>query len=171
MEEAGPAWEDQAVLRLPVPFERVYEDEYDDCARLAFVLSGSWPLAERVTRRAFAAVRGDWQRVGRLDEPADRIKQEVARHALPAGERRARPGRAHPRAATAEPDPPDDFWAAVRRLPRRQAQAVAVYYLEGCSTQAVAAVLGVSRGIAHAHVEAGRRTLARQLGLDLEEAQ
>ena len=63
MGEVGRAWDDPSVLRLPVPFERVYEDEYDDCARLAYVLSGSWPLAEQVTRRAFAAVRGDWQRV------------------------------------------------------------------------------------------------------------
>lgn len=173
MGEVGPAWDDPSVLRLPVPFERVSEDEYDDCARLAYVLSGSWPLAEQVTRRAFAAVRSDWQRVGRLDEPANRIKREVAQHARPAHGRLAHPGRGHARATKAEPDPTDgdDFWAVVRDLPRRPAQAVAIYYLESCSTQAVAAVLGVTHGIAYAHVEADRQTLGRQLGLDLEEAQ
>jgi DNA-directed RNA polymerase specialized sigma24 family protein len=59
----------------------------------------------------------------------------------------------------------------MRDPPRPQAQAGAIYYLESCSTQAVAAVLGVPYGIAHAHMEAGRQTLGRQLGLDLEEAQ
>jgi RNA polymerase sigma-70 factor (ECF subfamily) len=157
------------VLRLPVPFERVYEEAYDGCVRLAYVLSGSWPLAERITRRAFVVVRGDWQHVGRLDEPADRIKREVAQRALPAGRRVAHLGRGR-RPAEAEPNPPDDFWAAVRDLPRRQAQAVAIYYLQNCSTQAVSDVLGVSHGIAHAHVEAGRRALARQLGLGMEES-
>lgn len=173
MGEVGPAWDDPSVLRLPVLFERVYEDEYDDCARLAYVLSGSWPLAERVTRRAFAAVRSDWQRVGRLDEPANRIRREVAQHARPARGRLAHLGYSHARATKAEPDPTDgdDFWAVVRDLPRRQAQAGAIYYLESCSTQAVAAVLGVTHGIAHAHMEAGRQTFGRQLDLDLEKAQ
>jgi DNA-directed RNA polymerase specialized sigma24 family protein len=173
MGKLRPAPEDPSVLRLPVPFERVYEDEYDDCARLAYVLSGSWTQAERITQRAFAAVRGDWPRVGQLDEPADRIKQEVAHHALRARGRLAPLGCGRTRATAAEPDPVDaqSFWTAVRELPRRQAQAVAIYYLENCSTQAVATVLGITHGMAHAHVEAGRQTLARQLGLDLEEAQ
>jgi len=66
-------------------------------------------------------------------------------------------------ATKAEPDPTDgdDFWAVVRDPPRPQAQAGAIDYLESCSTQAVAAVLGVTHGIAHAHVEAGRQTLGR----------
>ena len=172
MGEVGPAWDDPSVWGLPVPFERVYEDEYHDCARLAYVLSGSWPLAERVTRPAFAAVRGDWQRVGRLDEPANRIKREVAQHARPAHGRLAHLGCGNARATKAsDPTDGDDFWAVVRDLPRRQGQAVAIYYLESCSTQPVAAVLGVTHGITHAHVEPGRQTFGRQLGLDLEEAQ
>jgi DNA-directed RNA polymerase specialized sigma24 family protein len=173
MGEVGLVWDDPSVLRLPVPFERVYQDEDDDCARLAYVLSGSWPLAEQVTRRAFAAVRGDWQRVGRLDEPASRIRREVAQHARPAHGRLAHLGCGHAPATKAEPDPTDgdDFWAVMRDPPRPQAQAGAIYDLESCSTQAVAALLGVPHDIAHAHVEAGRQTLGRQLGLDLEEAQ
>ena len=163
MGEVGPAWDDPSVWRLLVPFKRVYQDEYDDCARLAYVLSGSWPLAEQVTRRAFVAVRGDWQRVVRLDEPANRIKREVAQHARPAHGRLAHLGCGHAPATKAEPDPTDgdDFWAVIRDRPRPQAQAGAIYYLESCSTQAVAAVLGVTHGIAHAHVEAGRQTLGR----------
>jgi hypothetical protein len=173
MEEVGPAWDDPSVLRLPVRFERVYEDEYDDCVRLAYVLSGSWPLVEQVTRPAFAAVRGDWQRVGRLDEPANRIRREVAQPAWPAHGRLAHLGCGPARASKVEPDPTDgdDFWAVVRDPTRRQAQAGAISYVASCSTQAVAAVLGVTHGIAHAHMEAGRQTLGRQLGLDLEEAQ
>ena len=112
MGEVGQVWDDPSVLRLPVPFERVYEDEDDDCARLAYVLSGSRPLAEQVTRRAFAAVRGDWQRVGRLDEPASRIRREVAQHTRPAHGRLAHLGCGHAPATKAEPDPTDgdDFW-------------------------------------------------------------
>ena len=174
MGEVGSAWDDPSVLRLPVPFERAYQDEDDDCARLAYVLSGGWPLAEQVTRRAFAAVRSDWQRVGRLDEPANRVKREVAQHARPAHGRLAHLGCGHARATTkAGPDPNDgyDFWAVVRDPTRRPAQAGAISYLASCSTQALAAVLGVTHSIAHAHMEAGRQTLGRQLGLDLEEAQ
>jgi DNA-directed RNA polymerase specialized sigma24 family protein len=169
MGDAQLAWEDLCVLRLPVPFERVYEEEYDGCVRLAYVLTGSWPLAERIARRALVAVRGDWERIGQLDEPVNRIKHEVAERALPAGSRVVHLG-FRQRPVEAQPDAPEDFWAAVRHLPRRQAQAVAIYYLENSSTQAVADVLGVSNGIAHNHVEAGRRALAHQLELDMEES-
>jgi hypothetical protein len=72
MGEVGQVWDDPSVLRLPVPFERVYEDEDDDCARLAYVLSGNWPLAEqghspRLCRRAQRLAAG--RPAGRAGQP------------------------------------------------------------------------------------------------------
>jgi RNA polymerase sigma factor (sigma-70 family) len=58
----------------------------------------------------------------------------------------------------------------VRALPQRQAQAVALYYLEDLSIQQTAAVLDCAEGTVKAHLAKARRTLARRLHLELEEA-
>jgi RNA polymerase sigma-70 factor, ECF subfamily len=58
-----------------------------------------------------------------------------------------------------------DFWRAVRRLPRRQAQVVALVALEDLSTAEVAATLGCSQRTAQVHLQKARATLAGRLGL------
>ena len=63
-----------------------------------------------------------------------------------------------------------DFWRAVRALPQRQAQAVALYYLGDLSIQQTAVVLDCAEGTVRAHLAKARRTLARRLRLDTGEA-
>ncbi len=159
------------ILLLPVPFEQVYEDTYDLCLRLALVLCGSWSRAEQITQAVFAAAHDRWGQVSADQEPAARLKREVADRALARGAWQRRLGRLgallHPVDTVGLPDD-DGLWAAVRHLPPRQAQAVALYYLEGGSSAEVARVLGVSQAIARAHVAAGRQALAARLGLELE---
>jgi RNA polymerase sigma factor (sigma-70 family) len=55
------------------------------------------------------------------------------------------------------------FWAAVRALPRRQAQAVGLYYFQDLSVQQTATVLGCAEGTVKAHLAKARGALARQL--------
>jgi RNA polymerase sigma-70 factor, ECF subfamily len=50
-----------------------------------------------------------------------------------------------------------DFWRAVRALPRRQAQAVALFYLEGWPSAEIAGVLGCSDATVRAHLQGGAR--------------
>jgi RNA polymerase sigma-70 factor, ECF subfamily len=59
-----------------------------------------------------------------------------------------------------------EFWRAVRALPTRQAQAVALYYLEDLSIAQTAVVLDCAEGTVKAHLAKARRTLARRLHLD-----
>ena len=56
-----------------------------------------------------------------------------------------------------------EFWAAVRSLPRRQAQVVALFYLEDRAIADVAAILDMSPGTVKRHLHDGRRKLARRL--------
>ena len=56
------------------------------------------------------------------------------------------------------------FWAAVRSLPRRQAHAVALHYLDDLAVAAVAKVLGLSEGAVKVHLHRGRQALAVRLG-------
>jgi RNA polymerase sigma-70 factor (ECF subfamily) len=65
---------------------------------------------------------------------------------------------------TQEAEEAADFWRTVRALPRRQAQAVALFYLEGWPTAEIAGVLGCSDATVRAHLHKGRLALARRLG-------
>jgi RNA polymerase sigma-70 factor, ECF subfamily len=58
----------------------------------------------------------------------------------------------------------------VRALPPRQAQAVALYYLEDRSIRQTAVALDCAEGTVRAHLAKARRTLARRLRLEVEEA-
>ena len=56
------------------------------------------------------------------------------------------------------------FWSEVRKLPRRQAQCIALYYVYGCSLADVAMTLGCAEGTVKAHLARGRSRLAVRLG-------
>jgi RNA polymerase sigma-70 factor (ECF subfamily) len=78
-------------------------------------------------------------------------------------------------AARRQPDPPlqpevVDFWRAVRALPSRQRQAVALFYLEGWATAEIARFLGCSATTVRGHLHRGRAALARRLGEGWEES-
>ncbi len=61
------------------------------------------------------------------------------------------------------PDESEDLWDAVRRLPRRQTQAIVLVYLDGCSVYEAGVVMGCSGGTVKTHLKRGRETLARKL--------
>jgi RNA polymerase sigma-70 factor (ECF subfamily) len=62
------------------------------------------------------------------------------------------------------PEPDEAVWRAVRALPRRHAQVVALHYIDDCSVAAIAAILGCADGTVKAHLHQARRSLARALG-------
>jgi RNA polymerase sigma-70 factor (ECF subfamily) len=61
-----------------------------------------------------------------------------------------------------------EFWAAIRALPRRQAQVVALHYLEDRSIAEVAEILDVTHGTVKRHLHDGRAALARRLAREEE---
>jgi RNA polymerase sigma-70 factor (ECF subfamily) len=56
-----------------------------------------------------------------------------------------------------------DLWRAIKELPKRQAQAVVLHYLIDLPVAQVAEVMGCREGTAKAHLDRGRRRLARLL--------
>jgi RNA polymerase sigma-70 factor (ECF subfamily) len=64
------------------------------------------------------------------------------------------------------PDDAEAFWRAVRALPSRQAQAVALHYLEDRSVKDIAAVLECAEATVRVHLHRGRQALAAALGED-----
>ncbi len=74
-------------------------------------------------------------------------------------------GSALPRRSSDEsPAEVEEFWAEVRKLPRRQAQSVALYYLYDLSVAEIAQTLECSTGSVKVHLSRGRAALALQFG-------
>jgi RNA polymerase sigma-70 factor (ECF subfamily) len=80
----------------------------------------------------------------------------------------ARLGRERPPAVRLDGEDAE-FWAAVRTLPRRQAQAIALHYLDDASTADIAAILGCAEATVRIHLHRGRDTLRDRLRRDEEQ--
>jgi RNA polymerase sigma-70 factor (sigma-E family) len=167
--QRGAPREPQAV-RLPGPFEHFYLREYPRVVELAYALSGSRAGAEDVAQEAFLRAYQDWDRVGSYEHQAAWVRRVAANLATSGLRRRLVEARALARLAARrepalDPLPAQDaeFWRAVRGLPQRQAQAVALYYLEDLPVQQIAAVLGCAEGTVKAHLAKARQALARRL--------
>lgn len=60
----------------------------------------------------------------------------------------------------------ETFWAEVRRLPRRQAQSIALFYVYDLGVAEIARTLGCSEGSVKVHLSRGRAALASRLGVE-----
>lgn len=173
--DQGPEGVRPLAVSVGETFETFYAREYRPLVGLTYVLSGSRAAAEDLAQDAMAATYRRWSRVSAMDSPTGYLRRTAANLAASAVRRRVAEGKALLRltgqratpAAELPVLPPDDdaFWAEVRRLPRRQAQAVALRYLYDCPVLEVAAVMGISEGAAKSHLHRARTTLTSVLGL------
>jgi len=168
---------DPVVRLAPEPFEDFYGREYLAVVGLAYALSGSRWGAEDLAQEAFLAAHRDWDRIGAYDQPGAWVRRVVANLSVSGFRRRAAEAKALARIPFGqEASLPDlgagdpDFWAAVRALPRRQAQVMALYYLEDRSVSQVAEILDVTLGTVKRHLHNGRQALARRLRSEVDES-
>ena len=117
-----------------------------------------------------------WSRIATLDSPVGNVRRSCAHQAVSAVRRNLAERRALGRCASFGsvsellPLPADSerFWAEVRRLPRRQAQAAALFYALDLSVADVAATLGCAEGTVKSHLSRARQELARRLEISEE---
>jgi RNA polymerase sigma-70 factor (ECF subfamily) len=156
-------------------FEDFYRKEYRAVVGLAYVLSGSRWAAEDLAQEAFLAAHNDWGRISRYDQPGAWVRRVVANRSVSVLRRRAVETKALVRLAFGErpilPSIPEDsgaFWDAVRSLPKRQAQVLAMHYLEDRPVAEVGEILGIASGTVKKHLFDGRVALERRLRLEEE---
>jgi RNA polymerase sigma-70 factor (ECF subfamily) len=162
---------DVPVVGAAEPFDRFYEREYRPVVTLAYVLAGSPTAAEDVAQDAFVAALRDWERVSRHPNPEAWIRRVAANRSVSSWRRRTAEIKALRRLVGWTPPPIEtmspeasEVWREVRKLPRRQAQAVALRYLEDLSVDQIAEILECSDGAVKQHLHRARRTLAHHLG-------
>jgi RNA polymerase sigma factor (sigma-70 family) len=153
-------------------FEASFDELFDRAYRLAYRLLGQAESAEDVAAEALARAFAHWPRVEGLeyrDAWVLRVATNLALDAL----RRKTP---EPLPASRVVRRPDEtvvlrlaLGAALRALPRRQREAVALRYVADLSADEVAEALRISPGSVKTHVHRGLAALRASLGSSFAE--
>jgi RNA polymerase sigma factor, sigma-70 family len=166
----------EAVTLEPSDFDAFVRAEYRSVAGLAHALCGDLGRAEDLAQEAFVAAHRSWASVGEYDDPGAWVRRVVVNKATSLRRRRFAESRALQRFGNrrAETEAGTDVndaavWSAVRGLPRRQAQVVALTYLDDLDAAEVARVLECGEATVKTHLHRAKATLAQRLGLDHEE--
>jgi RNA polymerase sigma-70 factor (ECF subfamily) len=160
-----------------VTFEEFYKREFLSVVGLAYALSGSRSGAEDIAQEAFLVAHRDWDRVGSYDRPEVWVRRVVTNLSISVFRRRVVEAKTLARMALGyTPALPElsaddaEFWRTVRSLPRRQAQVIALHYLEDRPVVEIAQILGTAEGTVKKHLYDGRQALARRLELEEDDA-
>ncbi|MEN8041670.1 MAG: SigE family RNA polymerase sigma factor [Actinomycetota bacterium] len=162
-------------VRATEAFDAFYRREYRSVVGLAYALSGSRSASEDLAQEAFIAAHRNWDRVGTYDKPEAWVRRVVSNLSVSRFRRKSSEIKALTRLAgmgrqTAVlpelPSEAEEFWRVVRKLPKRQAQAIALHYLEDMSVVDIALVLDCSPNTVKVHLHKGRKKLAAQLDFD-----
>lgn len=159
---------DVPLIRSVADFDAFYRNEFEPVAALAYVLSGSQLACDDLAQDAFVAAYRRWGEIGRYDSPGAWVRRAVANRSTSLFRRRVAQAKAVARLAPRQhrdemPAESVDVWKAIRRLPKRQAQATALFYLEDMSLADIALVLDCAEETVRTHLRRARRTLAEWL--------
>lgn len=156
-------------------FRRFYDEEVGEILAYLIATTGDRWVAEELAQEAFARAYRDWETVRHYDSPGGWVHTVAHNLAMSRFRRLGAEARAMLRlrglrqpTTDVEPTSHDEeFWAEVRRLPERQAQAVALHYLEDRPVAEIAGIMGCAESTAKVHLHRGRRRLADRLHTDI----
>jgi RNA polymerase sigma-70 factor (ECF subfamily) len=155
-----------------------FDDFYAaELPRLVALARGLAPahLAEDVAQEAMLVAYRRWREVADLERPDLWVRRTCANLAVSQFRRRMAELRAVARLSGRRQPPvelsdaAEEFWAAVRSLPQRQAQAAALRFVYDMPLNEIAATLGTSEGTVKQHLSRARQALAGRLGVREEE--
>jgi RNA polymerase sigma factor (sigma-70 family) len=150
-------------------FDAFYRAELPRLVVLARGLCAS-SVAEDVAQEAMLVTYRKWRTVCELERPDLWVRRVCTNLAVSSFRRRMVELRAVTRlAGRRDPEPlsedSEEFWAAVRALPKRQAQAAALRFVYELPIADIAAVLDCSDGTVKQHLSRARQALSRTLQL------
>jgi RNA polymerase sigma-70 factor (ECF subfamily) len=167
-------------VELPDVVRRTFSDwyrtDYHQVVALVYALSGSRWAAEELAQDAFIEAHRRWATIGAYDDPGAWVRKVAVNKARSWGRRRGAETRAYAKHTVRHRDLPgelpesaDEFWKTVRSLPERQAQIVALHYLDDRPVAEIAALLGISSGTVKTQLHRARAALATRFELDAED--
>jgi RNA polymerase sigma-70 factor (ECF subfamily) len=153
-------------------FREFYEANYGRIVAMVAAVIGDRDQAEDVAQEAFARALTRWSRIGDYELPEAWVRRVAMRIAIDSGRRFRRAVRVHLKLAAqrqaAEPGPGDSLaytalGAALRRLPLREREVLALHYLADLPVEAIARERGMPVGTVKTRLAAGRRHLEAEL--------
>ena len=162
--------------------EQLYAAHWRRLVRLATLLVRDVGTAEEVVQDAFVAVHGRWSRLRTPEAALPYLRQAVVNRSRSVLRHRGVVNR-HLRTEAARPALPapdaegpvlgaarrQAVLDALRRLPQRQREVLALRYFADLSEGEIADALGISRGAVKSHASRGSAALRSLLGPLLEE--
>ena len=161
---------DRPVWTADEALEQLYAAHWRRLVRLSVLLVHDVGTAEEVVQDAFVAVHAHWSRLRDPDLALAYLRQAVVNRSRSALRHRAVVER-HTSRRTAEPEPvaADQstlvadrraaVLAALRALPLRQREVLALRYYLDLTEAEIADALGISRGAVKSHASRGAATL------------
>ena len=162
------------LLGTPPTFEEVYQREYQALLGLGFVLTGSRPIAEDLVQDTFAEAHKRWTTVAGYDNIGAWLRRVLVNKATSRGRRLVSEAkmlttfRARRTPDITIPDDSSDIWTAVRALPKRQAQTIALFYWEDRPIADIAEILECGEETVKTHLKRARAALAQTVPDDNE---
>jgi RNA polymerase sigma-70 factor (sigma-E family) len=169
---ARPVWTADEAL------EQLYAAHWRALVRLSVLLVRDQGVAEEVTQDAFVAVHARWSRLRDPDKALAYLRQAVVNRSRSALRHRAVVQRHADRRTTSTVESGSDQAAlatdlrtavldALRELPQRQREVLALRYYLDLSEAEIADTLGISRGSVKSHASRGAAALRLLLQEDL----
>lgn len=153
-----------------VSFDEFVAGERPRLLAMAFALCADRYAAEDLVQEALIEAYRRWDRIAEYEEPGAWARRVVMNRSTSRWRRMRSESNAlerlnaRPAAIPFERDPDADrFWAAVRALPRRQSQMVALRYVEDLSIAEIATVMACAEGTVKATLSQARAALAKAL--------
>ncbi|GAB2748118.1 SigE family RNA polymerase sigma factor [Nocardioides pakistanensis] len=162
---AAPRWDADAAV------DELYAAHYRRLVRLSVLLVRDVETAEEVVQDAFVAMHGRWHTLREPDKALAYLRQAVVNRSRSVLRRRGVAARHTPPVVPDHPGADHDALAAERRrevlealraLPTRQREVLALRYYLDLSEAQIADTLGISRGAVKSHASRGAAAL-RQL--------
>ncbi|HJQ90455.1 MAG TPA: SigE family RNA polymerase sigma factor [Acidimicrobiia bacterium] len=152
------------------PFESFYRREYARMVAIARALMRTGSSAEDLAQESFVAAHRNWDRISGYDDPGAWVRRVLINRATSLHRKAGAELRALTRlGGHAEDTIPEltprgtEVWDEVRKLPRRQAQATVLHYVDQLSIEEICEVMGVSPGAVKAHLHKARAHLSKRL--------
>jgi RNA polymerase sigma-70 factor (ECF subfamily) len=142
-------------------FAAFFLREYPGLVGLGWALTGSRDAAEDVAQDAMTVMYLRWDEMSAIVDPRAYLRRICVNEAASSFRKRATEFRAMLRLSAQSaafdqlPETSEAFWSLVRQLPRRQAQAVALYYGCDMSIAEVDETLEMAPGTVKAHLNRG----------------
>lgn len=166
--------EAEVTIRPVETFDAFYGRQFPALVALARALVGPSAVAEDLAQEAMMVAYRRWGEVSLFDSPEAWVRRVCTNLATSAFRRRQAELRALARLGARRtdvveiPSSSEAFWTQVRRLPKRQAQVVALHYVLDLGVHEVATTLGVAEGTVKAHLSRARETLAALLDREVD---